>query len=317
MQWQYYADDTTPVITTLEHFEILKISGPDATSFLQGQISCDIKKLNATTSSLGAHCNPKGRIIANFRIWQNQKNYFLLLPNKMCAILLEHIKKYAVFSKVVLEKIDNAFVILEFILKNDSAAFSHGLNLSTDFSSLTATPDGIFICTATQPLRYLYIASTSQAKSFLQATLQEAKPVRASIWQDADIRNKIAWITPATTEKHTPHDIHLTALDGVSFSKGCYVGQEIIARIHYLGKLKQQLQVIKIKVANQHGIEDSSTILGESLYDAKGHAIGTIINYSVNREQEIYGLAVIKNRALNDAIYWPHRGENFLVRIEP
>jgi folate-binding protein YgfZ len=158
-------------------YGLLKITGPDAKKFLQGQLTCNLDEVTEEPR-LGAHCNPQGRIISLFRIFLKDENYFLQMPPSMIPIALKALKKYAVFFKVELSDASSEIKISEKINQQN---------------------------------------------------------------KQAEIENGIAEIYPETSEKFLPHELNLPTLGGVSFNKGCFTGQEIIARMQYRGKLKTRL----------------------------------------------------------------------------
>jgi len=161
----------------------LKVSGIDAKKLLQGQLTCDVDKL-PPEGSLGAHCNPQGRIISLFWLFRIDPDYYLQMPQSLVAIALKALQKYAVFYQVTLSDVSEA-------------------------------PEMPF------------------------------KPTD----KYTDILSTIPAIYPETSEKFLPHDLNLPLLGAVSFDKGCYTGQEIIARMQYLGKSKNHLSRITLPLA--------------------------------------------------------------------
>jgi len=198
----------TAILSDLSHRGLLQIVGDGAKKLLQGQFTCDLEQVTTTQSQLGAHCNPQGRVISFFRIFLYENDYFLSLPRAMVPIALAALQKYAVFFKV----------------------------------KLTDASDQL------QQLGYFEVSQGFQQfigrKEELQriaASLKPAENVSIERWQLCTLRNLIPAIYPETTGKFLPHELNLPALKAVSFDKGCYTGQEIIARMEYRGKLKNHL----------------------------------------------------------------------------
>lgn len=196
----------------------IKIEGQDAKKFLQGQLTCDVDSITNSYSSLGAHCNPQGRIISLFYICMWQNAYYLLLPKTMIHIALGALKKYAVFFKVQLTESQEIIAIG----CNDSIP-PHIFEKIFCHIPLPHSPRSILICE--QHLR------------------KEIADINTSYetWNLLNIKENHPSIFPETSGKFLPHELNLDKLGGINFEKGCYTGQEIIARMHYRGKSKNQL----------------------------------------------------------------------------
>ena len=206
-------------------FGLLKISGPDAKKFLQGQLTCHLDHITEEASALGAHCNPQGRVLFLFRIFYIAQAYYLLMPKEMVEKALSSLKKYAIFFKLSMAEADFA----------------------TD-PSLAA-----------------------------QATCE---------WQLMDLHKGFAKIYPETSGHFLPHELNLHVLGGLSFEKGCYTGQEIIARLHYRGKLKTQLYRAKISNA-------SVPERGAELYSPEGSGNAVLVDYCQASYTQAYELLVL------------------------
>lgn len=197
-------------IVELTSYGILRISGADATKFLQGQLTCDVTSAANNPLRLGAHCNQQGRIVSLFRIAVISDQYFLLMTKNLIPVAMSALKKYAVFFKVQLEDASDAFKLY-----------------GSDEASVCS---GVFAKISESPLRYLMMTEKT-----LSTNTDE------NVWKHQDIVEKIPAIYAETSGKFLPHELNLPALDAVCFKKGCYTGQEIIARMQYRGKMKTQL----------------------------------------------------------------------------
>jgi folate-binding protein YgfZ len=202
----------------LSYLSLIRIHGPDAEKFLQGQLTCDIHKLTPQQNILGAYCNYKGRVIAIFRLFLRNNNYYLLLPKSILENTFSTFKKYAMFSKVTLDIVDDFRVISDDPLFNSS----NHLNDETQ-------------------------------------------------WRLFNIQQGIPTIYPQTNEMFTPHMLNLPELGAVSFNKGCYLGQEVIARTEYLGKSKRQMFQKEI-------ISNKTLSPGEEVYNEASEKIGIIVD---------------------------------------
>jgi folate-binding protein YgfZ len=245
-------------ITDLSHLGLLKITGKDAKKFLQGQLTCNLEEVTPTQARLGAHCNPQGRIISLFQLFLHQENYYLQMPRNMLPIAQAALKKYAVFFKVELSDASEELMRLGYC----------GQQIETprpekEFEAIEST-DVLTIKFPGTPSRYELLGSPDLLKSRFSIT-------PGNVWQYLNIANGIPSIYPETSEKFLPHEINLPNLNGVSFNKGCYTGQEIIARMQYRGKLKTRL--FRAKAEKPPLLERGGNIYSEQKIS------GTIVDY--------------------------------------
>jgi len=194
----------------LDSMRLLKVQGVDAKKFLQGQLTCDLETISGNYNSMGAHCNPQGRVIFLFRLFYYQDAYYFFLPRTMVEIALTALQKYAVFFKVQMEIA--SLPLCGWLGQQPSQAFA--------FAVPGIVP------------RYLLMTTHPRAET-LATTF--------NLWKYLDITAGLPQIYPATSEKFLPHDLNLQDIDGISFSKGCYTGQEIIARMQHRGTIKNRL----------------------------------------------------------------------------
>jgi folate-binding protein YgfZ len=233
---------TTDIIVDLSHRGLIKISGPDAAAFLQGQLTCDVREVNNLHSSLAAHCNHKGRILALFYLLQRHDNYFMLMPKSIIPPTIAQLQKYAIFSRVKIE--DYAENLLRIGLSGPSAETL----LQQQFTTIPQHPldtcqqhEVTIIRLAGKFPRFFLLAPPTHMPTLWQSLSTHAQACGADAWQLLNIQANIPTIYPVTLGKFTPHQINLPQLGAVSFNKGCYTGQEVIARMQHLGKLKSHL----------------------------------------------------------------------------
>ena len=202
----------------LNQFSAIKVYGPDAERFLQGQLTCNMSEVSQQTFRYGACCNAKGRTVANFNISFDGESYWLIMPSESAEILEKHLQKYKVFFKATLENCGHSHVILGQWSANNSAEITgqHSVELTAE-RRLVIYPNN----------------DTLKPEQFnLLPTLD---------WRLADIKDGIYYLEAKQTEVWIPQHINQHHINGISFSKGCYTGQEIIARLQYLGKAKKAL----------------------------------------------------------------------------
>ena len=247
----------------LEHLRILTISGEDAGELLQGQMTQDVRKLEDEKIHITSFCNVQGRVIASAFIQERNDQYDLILSSEIIDELENHLQRYILRSKVLIEQSDE---------KTFGAYKSDIHDDSKECRSLKNDPKRVLTLSSQVP---------ESIDNFI--TSEE--------WIRCDIENSIAIINKESTEKFIPQMLNLDILDAVSFSKGCYTGQEVVARVQHRGKIKQRM--FKFKTENEDLISHGSEIHHES------KKVGTVVisklidNYTI-------GLAVI-NSADNES----------------
>ncbi|MET1066445.1 MAG: folate-binding protein YgfZ [Pseudomonas prosekii] len=229
---------------TLSHEGVLAVRGADAGKFLQGQLTCNINYLSDNLSSLGARCTQKGRMQSSFRILLESDGVLLAMATELLEPQLADLKKYAVFSKSKLT--DESAAWVRFGLDHGDVALSSlGLELPADTDSVVRN-DGLIAIRVSPQRAELWVAADQAAsiKDKLSALLTEGE---LNQWLLGQIRAGIGQVMPSTRELFIPQMLNLQAVGGVSFKKGCYTGQEIVARMQYLGKLKRRLYRLQLE----------------------------------------------------------------------
>ncbi|MDP2506811.1 folate-binding protein YgfZ [Oceanobacter sp. 3_MG-2023] len=214
---------TTPIATDnrLSDFSLLEVTGPDAARLLQGQLTCDVTGLADGQWTLGACCNAKGRMVTNFMLAHTDDRFIFRLATDVTELFQRHLSKYAVFYKVSLTPLSTA--IFGYQTSVPAAVSERTLQKQHD-ALLLNWPDGRIECWAdTAP------------------TTPDSTPLAQAEWQQQDIQAGLVWVTQKSVEHWIPQHIAWDKLDGVNFKKGCYTGQEVVARVQYLGKAKKQL----------------------------------------------------------------------------
>lgn len=233
----------TAFFCTLSHEGILAVRGPDANKFLQGQVTCNLNYLNDSHSSLGARCTPKGRMQSSFRILSVSDGYLLAMASELLDAQLTDLKKYAVFSKSKLSDESQDWLRIG-LSGGDNALRSLGLELAETADSV-ARRDELLALRLNDGRVELWIP-TSQAAAVQTQVASQLPQAPLNDWLLAQVRAGIGQVVGSTRELFIPQMINLQAVGGVSFKKGCYTGQEIVARMQYLGKLKRRLYRLEL-----------------------------------------------------------------------
>jgi len=221
------------------------ISGPDSQKFLQGQLTCDLVALPDNHSTLGSHCNPKGRMISAFSALKLSHDEFIFrLPRDLATVAREALAKYAVFFKTALTDLGEEFRWLGLQGKDAGERAAQLLGLE----SLAAGELRPFdlngeraIAQALNDRQVAILVPNGQAKFLWQQLDAEADAASYDRWQQLQIAAGIPQLHAATSEMFIPQMANLHLLGGVSFKKGCYTGQEIVARMQFRGSAKKRM----------------------------------------------------------------------------
>lgn len=220
-------------IYPIAHLSILTIAGNDAAKFLQGQITCNINDITDAQSSLGAICNPKGRAITTFLLVKNADAFLMILPSELLASVKKRLQIYVLRSDVTLTDSSDELCLI---------GLSYGAlqpEQTPDFA--TSRQENVVVNLQN---RSLVIVKADNARQFWSEQVKSGfLPDDSAQWRYLDIISGIPWLTAATSEEFIPQMLNLDKLGGISFNKGCYTGQEIVARTHYLGKAKREMFV--------------------------------------------------------------------------
>ena len=230
----------------LSHEGVLAVRGSDAAKFLQGQLTCNLNYLSDTQASLGARCTQKGRMQSSFRILLQGDGVLLAMATELLEPQLADLKKYAVFSKSKLTDESAAWVRFG-VIDGDHALSGLGLELPAETDSVARTEHLIAI--RVSPARAELWVPAGQADSVRSQLAAQLTQTDLNNWLLGQIRAGIGQVMPQTRELFIPQMLNLQAVGGVSFKKGCYTGQEIVARMQYLGKLKRRLYRLSLNAA--------------------------------------------------------------------
>ncbi len=303
-------DAFTDVITDLSYLNLLTISGDDTETFLSGQFTSDISQLQDGKLQCSAWCNPKGRVIANFLMLRQENIFYLLLPDELKNIFIQRLRMYILRADVSIQDQSNKLAAI-------------GVRGNAVKSILTAKFDGIpepyqystnnelvLIALPDETSRYIIIGRYDRIEALWQSLSARLIPIGSRYWQLFDILSGHAWVYKDTSESFLPQELNLDLLGGLSFSKGCFPGQEVIARLHYRGREKKRLYLG----------HSSSEILfppATKLYrDELEQSIGTIVNSAAHPEKGMTVLAVVDSVANNHEILHIHSADGPDIQLD-
>ena len=259
------------IICDLSHLGLLEISGDDAVTFLQGQVTNDVKLLNATNAHYTGYCSPKGRLLALFLAFSHNQMLHLQINFKLLEPISKRLKMYVMRSKVNINNVSDTVVKIG-LNGNDVPVL-----LTTFFTKIPtqtyesfSTESATLIRLAGKTPRFEIICNTELAKEIWQSLKTKCKPVGRACWEWLEIQAGIPDIYVQTQEQFVPQMVNLDLLDAINFKKGCYTGQEIVARTHYLGKVKRRTHLAHIKTS-------TPPQAGNDVMNANSEAVGKVV----------------------------------------
>ncbi|MES9871787.1 MAG: folate-binding protein [Candidatus Sedimenticola sp. 6PFRAG7] len=246
---EFESDGSLPdcALFDLSHLGLMSISGEDAEDFLQGQVSNDVREVTGTHSQMSSYCTPKGRMLANFRVVHQEGGYLLQIPVETMPPIMKRLPMFILRSKVEVRDASDS------LARMGLAGHCAGEQLLKHFSQLpeafgeTLSDQGItLIALPGEKPRFELIGTVDKlAPVWTQLAADGAVPTNREHWSLLDIRAGIPTVLEPTIEAFVPQMTNMQLVDGVSFTKGCYTGQEVVARMKYLGKLKRRMYLAR------------------------------------------------------------------------
>ena len=267
-----YATLNVKNVVSVNHRGFIKLSGPDSEKFLQGQVTCDLTQLDTQSSLNGAHLTPKGRIIFLFSITRDSQGALLLETNpSVIELAMASFKKYSVFFKTEITEVTDQFV----------SVLVSGPNADTIINKIDAdTSRLIGIDTYSLSIR------AERTQACLSKVSGELIPAGQGYSDLLRIRSGTADVTAESSDSFIVQMINLDAQNYISFKKGCYTGQEIVARAHYRGTVKRRMYILKLATSTLPAI-------GEGLINTDGKVIGNVANVALASDKTIGILAIL------------------------
>lgn len=238
------------VMADLSHLGLLQIEGDDALTFLQGQVTNDVKHLNGSNSHYSGYCNPKGRMLALFLAFAHNGHLYLQLNGELTENVAKRLRMYVLRSKVTIRNVSDITIRIGIAgpqaATTLNALFGNAPQAPHQFISME---DTILLQLPGNTPRFEIFTDLEHAQDIWTQLQQTHTPVGTHCWDWLDIQAGIPDVTPATVEAFVPQMLNLDLLEGINFKKGCYTGQEIVARTHYLGKVKRRTHLAHVETA--------------------------------------------------------------------
>ena len=304
-----YHSTVKPQITHLWQYTVWEVKGADATAFLQGQFCNDLAAVSPTSAQITGYCTPKGRLLALPVIVGIDSGYRLIVPDDVAEAFLKRLRMFVMRSDVTITVLDDWAAI------GITADSSGDIGLAQQH--LGTLPTGVFTAASAENsqlirwhddysgekprARYLSLAPAAQQQQLLTAC-EDAEQSIIQTWRLADISAGVPTITQGVVEAFVPQMLNLQLIDGLSFTKGCYPGQEIVARMQYLGKLKRHMCLFEMPLDLPESDIEQSLQAGVALTAGTDENAGIIVDAMPVTSSRALVLAVTKVASADTAI---------------
>ncbi|HEX7028128.1 MAG TPA: folate-binding protein YgfZ [Gammaproteobacteria bacterium] len=286
------------IMTDLSHLGLIRISGDDAANFLQNQLSNDVRRVDAGHSQLNSYCSPKGRMLTVFRLFMMNGDYYLRAPAGLIDAIIKRLGIFVLMSKVKLEDASDELLRMGVAGPGTSALLAeHFKDIPTDTASAVEAC-GAKVLQVPGNERFEIYAPPVTLQSLWERFETTLAPVGIDAWPLLDILNGIPNVYPETSEHFIPQMANLQLIDGVSFKKGCYPGQEVVARMQYLGKLKRSMY--RVQSSGNYIPQPGTEVVSNS--DGKTHEAGEIVDARALPDGGYTALAVLQTASIDQTL---------------
>ena len=259
-------------IYDLSKLSVILVSGDDASIFLQGQITNDITLVTETKSIYAGFCNPKGRLLAFFHIVKYYNNYLLFCPKSIAESITKRLSMYILRAKVKIELNPDDVMYFGICNNNTGNQLDAGIENPKYPMDVINNQSLTIIRLSSVGLRLMFVGGKNECSNLIETRFSCAIKDEESGWNVHDINSGIPNIFLETQELFIPQSINLDLIEAINFKKGCYTGQEIVARTHYLGKPKRRMYIATIESKNPPNYSNVITEGDES--------VGHIVDFS-------------------------------------
>lgn len=300
-------------LMTLDDWALVNVTGADAEKYLQGQVTADVANLGASQHLLCAHCDAKGKMWSNLRLFHRGEGFAFIERRNLHEAQLTELKKYAVFSKVTMTP-DNESVLLGL------AGFQARAALANLFATLPDEENPVVQDGATTLLwfnlpaeRFMLVTDAATAQTLVEKLRGEAQLNDSQQWLALDIEGGLAVIDSANSAQFIPQATNLQALGGINFKKGCYTGQEMVARAKFRGANKRALWYLAGSASRlPEAGEDLEMKMGDNW-----RRTGTVLAASLLDDGRVLIQAVMNNDLEPDSLFRVREDNGSELTIEP
>jgi tRNA-modifying protein YgfZ len=302
------AELTEGFVAPVTDLGLIAVSGEDAASFLHAQLTNDVEHLGTGEARLAGYCTPKGRLMATFLMWRDEAAIYLQLPRELQPQLQKRLTMYVLRAKAKLadatEAPANVAVLGVGGASGEAALRVHAGELPAAPYGVSRSDAGtvIRLADAFGAPRYLWLTSAESAIAALPVLHVTLALGGNQAWHLAAVHAGVPQVTAKTLEQFVPQMVNLELLGGVNFKKGCYPGQEIVARSQYLGKLKRRTALASI--------DNAVALAGQEVFSAADpdQPCGMIVNAAVNGNGGSDALVEMKLASLEEDVHLSSAG---------
>ncbi len=302
----------SPLWVDLSHLIVIRVTGSEARDFLQGQFCNDLGLVGADQAQLSGYCTPKGRLLAIPVVVATESGFLLLVPDSVGDAFVKRLSMFVLRADVKIERQDE--IVCTGLISDSAGNWGGGLGSSLVLADtpLSAANDSASQVINWLPMevagvrrqRRLLIAAESQQLSDWQEHSQIRK-MSASVWRVGDIQQGVPSVVATTSDAFVPQMVNLQLIGALSFTKGCYPGQEIVARMQYLGKIKRHMQ--RFVMLLPAGIDAlAPPAQGDALVNGDDGNAGVVVD-AITMDDRVDLLAVVKVSADADAFTFEGR----------
>ena len=320
------SDPHNTFICDLSHMGLIAASGDEAESFLQNQFCNDVRQVDDEHSQLNGYCTAKGRLLAFFHLFKHNSTYYCALPQERLAAVLQRLKMFVLMTRVELADASDDLIRIGVAGRNADSILKDVLGTlpqeTHDVVHDITQSDAISIIRVpgVHP-RFMIIGNNEQLQPVWQKLAEQASPVASTAWEHQDILAGIPQVVDATAEDFVPQMLNLQSINALSFKKGCYPGQEIVARMHYLGKQKKRMYLAHIDDSTEATlVPPGSAILAKDTNLPKGsnneQSVGTVVSSTICPSGGLDLLVVLQIAKAENASLHPKDHQNMPLSLK-
>jgi folate-binding protein YgfZ len=308
------ATNLAAFVAPLTDLGLIAATGEEAAAFLHNQLTNDVEHLGSADARLAGYCSPKGRLLATFLMWKSADAIMLQVPRQIQPAVQKRLQMFILRTKAKLVDRSDEYVALGLAGEPAAAVLTQWFptlpaapysKVESEAGTLIRMPD------AFNAPRYQWIASVDAAQQAWAALTKALTPVGTQVWRLAEINAGVPQITQPTQERFVPQMVNFELIGGVNFKKGCYPGQEIVARSQYLGKLKRRMVLASVDTREASpGMEVFSSADPEQ-------PCGMIVNAEPNSSGGADCLVELKLAALEDGTVHLGSAAGAMLRFNP
>ena len=277
----------------LDKTSTIKVEGDDRVQFLQGQLTQDINLISQNKALYAGFCNSKGRMLAFMLCYLNHESIHIQIDSSIQEFILQKLKMYILRSKVSLKLANETFLCIGFI--GSKVLLTKNIQPPKNYLDIIHSDD-IMITRLGKDDRYQLMGETSKVNEFMKLNFSEYLSMSFDDWNNLNILDGIPDIYPTTQEAFIPQSLNMDLIDGINFKKGCYTGQEIVARTHYLGKVKRRMYRAFLK-------SRADLIPGDLILNNKGEEIGQLVRAANENNEKTNMLIELRVDQAHEALF--------------